>query len=386
MENSKPGVKHVYFPNLNGLRSIGAGIVMIGHIEFLKIFWKIPYYQWFPIPGKIGVALFFALSGFLITSLLFQEETGTGTIKLKDFYVRRILRIWPLYYLIILSGLFIFNSIDFLKMPILSEKMHEHMTFTNIVIALLIIPNVTHFYIPYADQRWSIVVEELFYLIQPMIVKTLKRRKPLLVAFSIIVVSPELLSLLVYLFRLQKHIPENILSAIAQQLEYLGCIATGCIFSVLYFQKDRLSKRFIFSRFTQWGVLLILIACLALGKYVYNTDELIDYRLYSFLFAIVVFNASQNPQTIFKLEKPVLNFLGKISYGLYMYHPVCIGLSIVIAMAVTSNLIIMNLIIYTGSIGFTILVSWLSYRYFEGFFLRLKSKFSGRKKKVAMAS
>ena len=46
----------LYFPNLNGLRAIGAGIVMIGHVEFIKSLWNMPHYSWFPIPGKIGVA------------------------------------------------------------------------------------------------------------------------------------------------------------------------------------------------------------------------------------------------------------------------------------------------------------------------------------------
>jgi len=51
---------------------------------------------------SFGVTVFFVLSGFLITYLLMQERTETNTISIKDFYIRRILRIWPLYYLIII--------------------------------------------------------------------------------------------------------------------------------------------------------------------------------------------------------------------------------------------------------------------------------------------
>ncbi|MBS1655131.1 MAG: acyltransferase, partial [Bacteroidetes bacterium] len=168
----------VYFPNLNGLRAIGALIVMIGHIEFLKRFWHVPSYDWFPIPGKIGVTLFFALSGFLITSLLLQELKQTKKVSLRKFYIRRILRIWPLYYTIVFLGILILNNIGFLKMPVYSDHVYQNLSLTNILILLFILPNFTNFYIPFADQKWSIVIEEQFYLVQPLIIKIFKRRRP----------------------------------------------------------------------------------------------------------------------------------------------------------------------------------------------------------------
>ena len=101
----------VYFPGLNGIRFLAALAVMICHMEMTK--------HWFHEPniytvsfvggvlGDIGVILFFVLSGFLITYLLLQEQQDLGTIKIKQFYIRRILRIWPLYYMVILLGLFV---------------------------------------------------------------------------------------------------------------------------------------------------------------------------------------------------------------------------------------------------------------------------------------
>ena len=86
-----------YIPELTGLRALAALMVFAGHASkdgLLPEFLGISY-------SMQGVFLFFVLSGFLITYLLLKEEEITGTISIKDFYIRRVLRIWPLYFLII---------------------------------------------------------------------------------------------------------------------------------------------------------------------------------------------------------------------------------------------------------------------------------------------
>src|SRR5262245_59932952 len=95
----------VYFPNLNGLRFIAALAVIIHHIEQQKADFCLPNsFGAAPIQlfGELGVVLFFVLSGFLLTYLLLEEEKTTATIGIRNFYIRRILRIWPLYFLIII--------------------------------------------------------------------------------------------------------------------------------------------------------------------------------------------------------------------------------------------------------------------------------------------
>ena len=361
----------VYFPNLNGLRAIGAFTVLFSHFCFLKIMWGFQARQWFPIPGKVGVALFFALSGFLITSLLFRELDKTSTIRLKDFYIRRILRIWPLYYLIVLLGLLVFNRIPVLKIPVLSDRMIQDMNWVNLLNVLLIIPNFTHFYIPYTDQRWSIIVEELFYFIQPMLVRTFRNKYVLICCFCAIVFSSEGFAGLIRLFHLDRHVSPNVTGAILGQLGYLGCIAVGCIFSALYKKRETFCKKYLFSRWTQIAIVVLLLVCFYIS-YVQKNELYFDLRWYSFLFAIVVLNAALNPATIYRLEHPVLNYLGKISYGIYMYHMFCLGIAFVIARALTSNPWIQNPIYFVLSIGLTIGVSALSFKYLEAFFLGLK--------------
>ena len=91
----------VYFKNLDGLRFIAALFVILEHVTEYKAS-MVPGYSnffryYFNILGRYGVNLFFVLSGFLITYLLFAELKREHTISVKKFYVRRILRTWPLY-------------------------------------------------------------------------------------------------------------------------------------------------------------------------------------------------------------------------------------------------------------------------------------------------
>ena len=113
-------VERVYFPNLNGLRFIAALMVIVHHIEQYKSIYGLPNNfssTTIQIFGELGVVLFFVLSGFLITYLLLEEESQTNTIAVRDFYVRRILRIWPLYFLIVILALLVLPNIPMFVLP-----------------------------------------------------------------------------------------------------------------------------------------------------------------------------------------------------------------------------------------------------------------------------
>ncbi|MBU1820427.1 MAG: acyltransferase, partial [Bacteroidetes bacterium] len=89
-----------YFPNLNAIRSIAAFMVLFHHIEQAKNALGIANIYHLSIvkhAGRLGVGLFFVLSGFLITFLLLQEKTNHGSISTRKFYMRRVFRIWPIY-------------------------------------------------------------------------------------------------------------------------------------------------------------------------------------------------------------------------------------------------------------------------------------------------
>lgn len=99
----------------------------------------------------------------------------------------------------------------------------------------------------------------------------------------------------------------------------------------------------------------------------------IHYEFYGLLFGIIILNFAANDKIKLSLENKVFNYLGSISYGLYMYHPIGIMLSIYVAVSInyTTNWIILPL-----SLLFTIGLASISYKYFESFFLKFKTRFS----------
>lgn len=161
-----------YFPNLNGLRFIAAALVIIHHIELNKKSYNIltlEYLSDFFYLGKLGVVLFFVLSGFLITYLLLLEEEKNNSISIKNFYIKRVLRIWPLYFLILILGVLILPNFNFFQV----EGVDYILLWQNITIILLLgvffLPTLALLIFPDVTSRighlWSIGTEELFYLI-----------------------------------------------------------------------------------------------------------------------------------------------------------------------------------------------------------------------------
>ena len=134
--------KHIYFSGLNGLRFFAALAVIITHIELIKEQMEFPGLHSknkivFEL-GGLGVVFFFVLSGFLITYLLLKEKEQTGTINVKKFYLRRILRIWPLYFLIVALGFFVLPHFTFMELPFFS-KLNSHLSILNLVLFLIIL-------------------------------------------------------------------------------------------------------------------------------------------------------------------------------------------------------------------------------------------------------
>jgi len=120
-----------------------------------------------PETGKIAVICFFVLSGFLITYLLLAEERHTGSISTRDFYARRILRIWPLYYVLVLAAFFVFPRIPVFAGAL---KFPEESRARSFFLYMSIFPNLAAPF-PYLGHLWSIGVEEQFYIAWPLLLK-----------------------------------------------------------------------------------------------------------------------------------------------------------------------------------------------------------------------
>lgn len=181
--------KTIYFPGLNGLRAIAAIAVVVHHTTLgLKEFNLDPYIFGSLQDGNprgislagYGVSIFFVLSGFLITYLL-QAEKDVRPIDVKKFYLRRILRIWPLYYLYLIISvitIIIFGlSLDI--KPLLFYLFYA----ANI-------PFIIGTTLPFISHYWSLGVEEQFYLFWPWVNKKINHYIiPVIVLLIIILVA-----------------------------------------------------------------------------------------------------------------------------------------------------------------------------------------------------
>lgn len=362
----------VYFKNLNGLRFIAAAFVIVHHLEqFKSIFNLENLYEsnaFVQVSGKLGVVLFFVLSGFLITYLLIEEEKTFKKISIKQFYIRRLLRIWPLYFLIIIIALFILPFIDIFDIPGYSNKLIFENLGAKVLLFVFFFPNLLlTFYgiVPYASQTWSIGTEEQFYLIWPHLVNRIKKYR-LILMFAIIIIY------MLIRFVLKHHLlgESEHLSGFYEfwKLFNIDCMAIGGIFAILLTKKNWMLK-IVLNQFLFYITLLLILFLLYNGIYIAHIHN----EFYSVLFGILIINFAVNEKIFFSLENKVFNFLGKISYGLYMFHAIAIVLTIKIGLLLNNT---SNLILYSFSFTITIILAYISYEYFEKLFLKYKSKYS----------
>jgi peptidoglycan/LPS O-acetylase OafA/YrhL len=167
-------------PSLDGLRAISIMLVMASHLVYIESFPlpKMIEPLWLDRLGPLGVRVFFVISGFLISSLLFRELETNQSINLGKFYLRRMLRIFPPYYFFILV-MIVLSRLDWVKLSGL-DIIHA-LTYT----------------INYYPERswvighgWSLSVEEQFYLLWPAILLLAGKRRGLLISLSFFLIAP----------------------------------------------------------------------------------------------------------------------------------------------------------------------------------------------------
>ena len=374
--------KRVYFKNLNGVRFLAALLVIIHHMEMGKFWFDQPnvYRNSFVggIFGQLGIILFFVLSGFLITYLLLEEHKRSGTISIKSFYMRRVLRIWPVYYLIVLFSLFVAPQIDFLYIPDYTEHINDGFL-VKAGLYLSFLPNlgyVVYEHIAYATQTWSVGVEEQFYLIWPVLMLwaiNKKKMLPALLGFIGVYLSLKTVTILVHEADLTNKANEGLWLFVDHFS--IDCMAIGGIGAYLLFHKKDKILKVLFNKYLQL-TLYILLAIITVKGWVL---PLYHKELLALLFVIVILNLAGNKNSIINLEFRLLNYLGKISYGLYMYHNLV--LIVVLKLLMMYNLadlgtVYGNVIYYLLSLGLTVILSAVSYEYFEKWFLKLKDRFA----------
>lgn len=364
-ENAKnEGIFHL--SGLNGIRAIAALAVVISHTtqslsEFnLNAFIFGATYENTPRGldlASFGVSMFFALSGFLITYLLLLEKDKTD-INIKKFYIRRILRIHPLYYSYLAISLIIifFFQLDFAVVPLL------YYIFFSANIAYILGTT-----LPFLAHYWSIGVEEQFYIFYPWIVKKWKNLATGLMAVTTLLIIAKFITRLIAI-KYDIQIPYLVLHVTRFQ-----CMLIGAIGSVFYYGQNQLFIKFSTNLFTQ----IISWFCIFLISINYfHIFSVFDQELISIITVFIIVGQITKTNRIFNLDGEFFDFIGKISYGIYVVHPLIIFLLSKIVGNINLPSVLKYPLIYLVVLALTIILSYLSYEYFEKKFLKLKNRYS----------
>ncbi len=366
-----------YFPNLNGIRCIAALLVVFHHLEQAKHAFGIANVYEEPIiqhAGRLGVGLFFVLSGFLITYLLLDERGRFGNVDAKKFYLRRIFRIWPIYFLIIALSFLVFPHLDLFYFPGTNEKLQAH-TWERLTLLMLVLPNYAFvlYDLPYwCAQTWSIGVEEQFYYLWPWLIKYPKKRIFTVVIFLAVTVL--LLFTGIHFLDAPQETNKAIITTFLGQFR-IQTMALGGLCAWLVYNNKTSFLNIIFRKDLQVVVYSLLLILFFSG--IHFTGFL---EVYAVFFAFFVLNVSCNPKSILSLENPVMSHLGKISYGLYIYH-VFVIVFIINALKMYFPAISgtsYEIVIYSLTLLLSVGIASLSYTYFEKPLLAYKDKRFGR--------
>lgn len=381
--NGKENSNHL--PNLDSIRFLGAMVILILHAEDIKFKTgqeSIPLLRHFYSGGDLVVSVFFVLSGFLITYLLLKEKQATHTINIKYFYTRRMLRIWPLYYLILLLGFFLLPLCDhFLSVPYFSE-LQSQTGYKLISSALFLLPaflfTTSHLSLGLGP-LWSVMVEEVFYLFWPLLIKKSKNYLRLFIWVIVTVLLVRLITLLVIFFA-HKHSEssqnETYLYLQRMVIDYrYSCMAIGAIGAYLVVFDQIKALRFIYRKDVQWATILITAILLVLKVHI----PFFYHEFYSVLFCITLVNMATNPHTVLNLKSKWMAYIGKMSYGIYIFNPItrifCLEFTkYIFGKQVTGWQ--METIFFSLCIVSTIGVAALSYKFFEIPFLKLKKRYT----------
>jgi peptidoglycan/LPS O-acetylase OafA/YrhL len=310
--------------------------------------------------GAYGVDLFFALSAYLITSLLLRERAATGALDLRGFYLRRILRIWPLY-------------LAFVAFAAFSAKLFpgQHLPMRYVVGYSLLAGNWIYvFYgLPasFATPLWTVSIEEQFYLAWPLALRKASVRTMAIIAIGVLVVAN---AWRVWLAVSAAHV---------EQIEYntftrLDPIASGILIALFGHKLPSFTR-------LQRALLLCAGVVTWIAVYAFTVTSLrlkfTTWRMavghpFTALASAAVLLAVLGAQHAF-LRNQILLYLGKISYGLYVLHEFAHFCAIRLVHASTPGMVLAQSIV---GLALTIALAAASYRWLESPFLRLKERFA----------
>ncbi len=367
----------IFIKPIDGLRAIAVVLVMLFHFAGLGSGW-------------LGVQLFFVLSGFLITNILISSKKENFSIlaELKKFYIRRTLRIFPIYYLylsIILLSYFILNFPNYF--PTFSTYLFTYtFNFTRLSSSWRDSMFFTHL--------WSLSLEEQIYLFWPLFTLIIKTKNLKFFYGALLILSPLFRYFFAeYLFSVNIYNNFTIGDSIYwMTFSHLDAFATGALLTLIKIDKVKKSlPKFLLIgtafAFLIYGAINYLLTPITVNGYSYlnsfgyelsittNYQYVFSYTLANIFFASLIFYVyymfSNNYKCILNsiLNCKILLSIGNVSYGMYLYHLAIGGFYFKYT---PIDIPIIDIVIY---ISLVYSVSLISFNFVERYFIRLKSKF-----------
>jgi peptidoglycan/LPS O-acetylase OafA/YrhL len=372
----EPAITSGHLPALDGVRGLAILAVLLFHfIAPVKPQSPVDHaISWLFAYGALGVDLFFVLSGFLITGILYDSRTDPAYFR--NFYMRRVLRIFPLYYGVLAIVFFVVPALPALHGTEIARLRNDQawawLYGVNIYMAM-------HggWGLSYLEHFWSLAVEEQFYLVWPLVVWLLAARPRLFLAFSLAVAGASFGGRIVASLLGASPIATTVLTPFQ-----LDALALGGFFAVYLRQPggEAGARRFIVPM-TAAGIGLLLLQ-FAVRHFSAYGAALLSLRSGAFhiLLAALLLKALLAPTSSrwsrFFRSRPMA-ILGKYSYGIYVYHHflshyfIKHATELSLASVVGSHLTALALQAVAGMAA-SMAVAWLSYEYFEKYFLQLK--------------
>lgn len=313
----------IYFPALDGLRFIAFLLVFLHHVTFYlspelanNFFWK-----YFRNNGWVGVDIFFVLTGFLITYLLLIERGNQQKFSLFNFLKRRIFRIFPLYYFSIFLYFFIAPWIYQNSSP----RFFTNINYDSLIWHLFFLGNWHISFHGYGDLRgisqlWAISLDFQFYLSWPIILLFLKNFRASLIT-TLILISLAV-STRIYLKILGVDHPGIYVNTFAR----LDTFLFGALLGFTYFYKPEITeklKKFITLPFQIFYILFFItyLYFANSNNIFYIRNGIVGYLITGFLSTLIIlFLIKTNSYFTNILNSKILIYLGKLGFGLYIFH------------------------------------------------------------------
>lgn len=354
---AKLSLSHI--PALDGIRAIAVFMVIFYHGGFT---WA---------PGGSGVMIFFVLSGFLITWILLKENEKYGSVSLQGFYRRRVLRIFPAFYVYWIGLIFLLLLLN-AKNMLWPHAISAFFYVSNYYHAILGDPN-TGF-----SHTWSLAIEEQFYLLWPFVFVLLRNDLKKMTRFLVILIGAVWLHRLILYFIF--HVNQAYFYASFDTR--LDNLMVGCLFAVLLKRGALYSFwRVLCSNLFMMLLVVALYLCsmysgqLLMPRY----RDLVGFAIDPILIALLMVQliSFSNDSYVRWIDSSLMRFLGRISYSLYLYQQITMDF----AHKLFANQPV--IVRFLAAVAVTVAVASFSYYVIERPFLKLKDSRSSRSARAA---